>query len=143
MQTQVGVNEEWFHEDNEARKEVREKYNLGDAFVFGSASRFTPDKGIDDILNALPKEGNWKYLMMGKGSEEDNKRLSDLIEKNGLSEKVIMTGFVDWYDMAKYWNAVDCAIHVPRTTSHWVETFSLAAVQPQITKKPVIGNTSG
>ncbi len=143
MQTQVGVNEEWFHEDAEARKEIREKYNLGDAFVFGSASRFTPDKGIDDILNALPKEGNWKYLMMGKGSDEDNKRLSDLIENNGLSDKVIMTGFVDWYDMAKYWNAVDCAIHVPRTTPGWVETFSLAAVQPQITKKPVIGNTSG
>ncbi|UKI39499.1 MAG: glycosyltransferase [Alistipes putredinis] len=54
-----------------------------------------------------------------------------------------MTGFVDWYDMAKYWNAVDCAVHVPRTTPKWVETFSLAAVQPQITKKPVIGNTSG
>lgn len=143
MQTQVGVNEEWFHEDFEARKEIREKYNLGDAFVFGSASRFTPDKGIDDILNALPKEGNWKYLMMGKGSDEDDKRLSDLIEKNGLGDKVIMTGFVDWYDIAKYWNAVDCAIHVPRTTPHWVETFSLAAVQPQITKKPVIGNTSG
>lgn len=143
MQTQVGVNEEWFHEDEEARKEIREKYNLGDAFVFGSASRFTPDKGIDDILNALPKEGNWKYLMMGKGSEEDNRRLKELIKKNGLADKVIMTGFVDWYDMAKYWNAVDCAIHVPRTTPHWVETFSLAAVQPQITKKPVIGNTSG
>ena len=143
MQTQVGVNEEWFHEDADARKEIRGKYNLGDAFVFGSASRFTPDKGIDDILNALPKEGNWKYLMMGTGSEDDNKRLSNLIEKNGLCDKVIMTGFVDWYDIAKYWNAVDCAIHVPRTTSHWVETFSLAAVQPQITKKPVIGNTSG
>lgn len=143
MQTQVGVNEEWFHEDAEARREIREKYNLGDSFVFGSASRFTTDKGIDDILNALPKAGNWKYLMMGKGSEEDNKRLSDLVKKNGLEDKVIMTGFVDWYDMAKYWNAVDCAIHVPRTTEKWVETFSLAAVQPQITKKPVIGNTSG
>ena len=143
MQTQVGVNEEWFHEDIEARKAIREKYNIGDAFVFGSASRFTTDKGIDDIINALPKEGNWKYLMMGKGSNNDNKRLADLIQKNGLSDKVIMTGFIDWYDMARYWNAVDCAIHVPRTTSKWVETFSLAAVQPQITKKPVIGNTSG
>ena len=81
--------------------------------------------------------------MMGKGSNNDNKRLADLIQKNGLSDKVIMTGFIDWYDMARYWNAVDCAIHVPRTTSKWVETFSLAAVQPQITKKPVIGNTSG
>jgi len=50
---------------------------------------------------------------------------------------------VDWYDMAKYWNAVDCAIHVPLTTPHWEETFSLSAIQPQITKKPIIGDTSG
>ena len=55
MQTQVGVNEEWFHEDIEARKAIREKYNLGDAFVFGSASRFTTDKGIDDIINVVCK----------------------------------------------------------------------------------------
>lgn len=143
MQTQVGVNEEWFHEDLEARKEIRDKYNLGDSYVFGSASRFTPDKGIDDILNALHKEGNWKYLMMGTGSEEDLNRLKRLVEANGLQDKVIMTGFVDWYDMTKYWNAVDCAIHVPHTTPKWVETFSLSVIQPQITRKPIIGNDSG
>ena len=143
MQTQVGVNEEWFHEDIIARMEIREKFNLGDSYVFGSASRFTKDKGIDDILNALPQNGNWKYLLMGKGSDEDIQRLSNIIDERGLTGKVIMTGFVDWYEISKYWNAIDCAIHVPRTTEHWVETFSLAAVQPQLTKKPVIGNTSG
>ena len=124
-------------------KEIRDKYNLGDSYVFGSASRFTPDKGIDDILSALPKEGNWKYLMMGTGSEEDLNRLKRLVEANGLQDKVIMTGFVDWYDMTKYWNAVDCAIHVPHTTPKWVETFSLSVIQPQITRKPIIGNDSG
>lgn len=143
MQTQVGVNIEWFHEDALARREIREKYNLGDSFVFGSASRFTSDKGLDDILNALPKDGNWKYLMMGKGSQEDIDRLRHLIDKKGLQDKVIMTGFVDWYDMAKYWNAVDCAIHVPRTTPWWEETFSLSIIQAMITRKPIIGNTSG
>ncbi len=143
MQTQVGVNMEWFHEDTIARKEIRDKYNLGDSFVFGSASRFTSDKGLDDILNALPKDGNWKYLMMGKGSQEDIDRLRLIIEKRGLQNKVIMTGFVDWYDMSKYWNAVDCAIHVPRTTPWWEETFSLSIIQAMITKKPIIGNTSG
>lgn len=143
MQTQVGVNKEWFHEDESARKEIREKHNLGDAYVFGSASRFTPDKGIDVILRALPAEGNWKYLMMGTGSDEDLKRLRSIIKERNIQDKVIETGFVDWFEMAKYWNAVDCAIHVPLTTKTWVETFSLAAVQPQITKKPVIGDDSG
>lgn len=144
MQTQVGVNEEWFHEDKEARDMIRNKYNINDStFVFGSASRFTKDKGLDDIINALPTEGDWIYLMMGTGAETDVERLKNLISERGLQEKIIMPGMIDWYEIAKYWNAVDCAIHVPRTTEKWVETFSLSAIQPQITKKPVIANTSG
>lgn len=143
MQTQVGVNTEWFHENYEFRKEIREKYKLGNSFVFGSATRFTPDKGLLDIIAALPQDGDWKFLMMGAGTEDEEIAIREAIQKRDLQDKIILTGFVDWYDMIKYWNAVDCAIHVPRTTKTWVETFSLAVVQPMATKKPVIGNTSG
>ena len=143
MQTQVGVNEEWFHEDASARDEIREKYNVGDAFLFGSATRFSSDKGVDLILKALPQEGNWKYFMMGSGTDSELSYLKELIHSRGIDDKVIITGFVDWYDMAKYWNAVDCAIHVPRTTTRWEETFSLAIVQPMVIGKPVIGDDSG
>lgn len=144
MQTQVGVNSEWFHEDDNARNEIRDKYNISnETYVFGSASRFSPDKGIDVILKALPKDGDWKYLMMGTGSEDDIQRLRAIIKERGLEDKVIETGFVDWFEIAKYWNAIDCAIHVPLTTESWVETFSLAVVQPMITRKPIIGDDSG
>ena len=143
MQTQVGVNMEWFHEDAQARQEIRDKYNIGDAFLFGSATRFSPDKGVDRILKALPAEGNWKYLMMGSGTDAELSELKAIIAARGIQDKVILTGFIDWYDMPKYWNAVDCAVHVPRTTSYWEETFSLSVVQPMATGKPVIGNDSG
>ncbi len=143
MQTQVGVNTEWFCPNEEYRKEVREKYKLGDAYVFGSATRFSASKGVDDIINALPQEGNWKYLMMGSGADQDVERLKKLINQRGLEDKIIMTGFVDWYDMAKYWNAVDCALHTPKTTYQWEETFSLSVVQAMVTGKPIIGSDSG
>lgn len=144
MQTQVGVNEEWFHEDIISRKEIREKYHISEStYVFGSATRFSADKGIDIILQALPSEGNWKYMMMGSGSDEEKERLRTIIRQRHLEDKVIETGMVDWYVIAKYWNAVDCAIHVPITTPRWEETFSLSVIQPQITKKPIIGDTSG
>ena len=143
MQTQVGVNPEWFHVDTEARKEIRDNYHLGDTFVFGSATRFTPDKGLLEVIRALPQEGDWKYLMMGSGNEDDTQRIKNLIRERGLDDKIILTGFVDWYDMAKYWNAIDCAIHTPRTTPNWEETFSLSIVQAMITAKPIIGNNSG
>lgn len=143
MQTQVGVNQEWFYKDDEKRRLIREKYNLGNAFVFGSATRFSPDKGLDDIIDALPKEGNWKFLMMGTGSDSDIQRVKRKISERGLEDRIVLTGFIDWFEISAYWNAIDCAVHVPRTTSHWVETFSLSVVQPMITGKPIIGNTSG
>ncbi len=144
MQTQVGVNTEWFYPDEAARKEIRNKYNIADeTYLFGSATRFSSDKGLEDIINALPLEGDWKYMMMGTGSEEQVALLNKLIASRGLEDKVILPGMIDWYEIAKYWNAIDCAIHVPRTTPGWVETFSLSVVQPQATKKPIIGNTSG
>jgi len=143
MQTQVGVNTEWFYADQNKRNEIREKYHLGDSYVFGSATRFTKDKGLFDIIKALPKEGDWKFLMMGSGNDAQEEEIKNAILQEGLQDKIILTGFIDWYDMAKYWNAVDCAVHVPRTTPTWVETFSLSVVQPMATHKPVIGNTSG
>ena len=144
MQTQVGVNTEWFYPDNESRNNIRNKLNISDdVYLFGSASRFSIDKGLDDIIAALPDCGNWKFLMMGTGTEEQIRHVKDKIRERGLEDKIILTGFVDWYDIAKYWNAIDCAVHVPRTSRDWVETFSLAVVQPMACGKPIIGNTSG
>lgn len=144
MQTQVGVNPELFHYDEKKRTEIRQKYEIDDStFVFGSATRFTPDKGLYEILKALPVEGNWKYLMMGSGTKEEEQKLRELIQARGLGDKIILTGFVQLKDMPKYWNAIDCMLHVPITTFSWVETFSIALVQGMITGKPVIGSNSG
>lgn len=143
MQTQVGVNGEWFYRDETVRREMREKLGLGDSYVFASAARFTSDKGIDDVLNALPEKGNWKYVLMGAGNEEETDALQRIIESRGIQDKVILTGFIDWLNMPKYWNAVDCVVHVPKTTDAWVETFSLTVVQAMITGLPLIIDDSG
>lgn len=143
MQTQVGVDVDYFHFDNEVRKKMREKYNIGDAYCFGSASRFNPSKGLFDVIQALPQDGNWKYLMMGSGLPEENDAIEKAIRERNLQDKIILTGFIQLEDMADYWCALDCAVHVPKTTERWEETFSLALVQAMITGLPVIGNTSG
>lgn len=143
MQTQVGVDTDKFKYDEDARKKIREKYQLGNSFVFGSATRFTPDKGLSDVIAALPQEGDWKYLMMGSGLPEENALIEKQIKERGLEDRIILTGFIDWHDMSDYWNALDCAVHVPRTTRTWVETFSLSVVQAMATGLPVIANDSG
>lgn len=143
MQTQVGVDTEKFRPDPEARARIREQYGLGDAYVFGSATRFTPDKGLADVIRALPEHGNWKYLMMGSGLPEENEAIRTQIHERGLEDRIILPGFIDWHDMPDYWNALDCAVHVPLTTRTWVETFSLSVVQAMATGLPIIGDDSG
>lgn len=142
MCTQVGVDTEVYKPNNKTREEIRNKYGLGDSFVFGSATRFTEDKGLDDIIDALPIEGNWKYLMIGGGRSDDAERLLNHIRERGLSRKVILTGHIEQSEMCKYWNAMDCALHTPRTAD-WVETFSVSLVQAMATALPVIGTDSG
>lgn len=144
MQTQVGVDPDIFYPNENSRKKIREKYNIGDAFLFGSASRFHYSKGLSEIIKALPEDGNWKYLMMGWGRDDEVEKIKSEIHERGLDEKIILTGYIDnWTDMAEHWNALDCAVHTPLTTLRWEETFSLALVQAMITGLPVIGSSSG
>jgi len=144
MQTQVGVDIDIFHPDSDSRNKIREKYNVGDAYLFGSASRFHYSKGLSEIIKALPKEGNWKYLMMGHGREDEVEKIKSEIRERGFEDRIILTGYIDnWKDMAEHWNALDCAVHMPLTTEKWEETFSLALVQAMATALPVIGSSSG
>lgn len=143
IQTQVGVDTTIFKPNEEYRRQIRKQYNLGDSYVFGSAVRLTSDKGVMEVIEALPQEGNWKYLLMGNGTDSDVQAINEAIKKKKIEDKVILTGFINSADMPIYWNAVDCAVHVPRSTENWVETFSLALVQAMATQLCVIGNTSG
>ena len=144
MQTQVGVDTDIFRPDPEKRDEIRKRYNIGDAFLFGSASRFNEDKGLTEIIRALPEDGNWKYLMMGWGRPDEVERIKKEIADRGLEAKVILTGFIEtWEEMSAHWNALDCAVHAPLTSEKWEETFSLALVQAMATGLPVIGSSSG
>ena len=144
MQTQVGVDPDIFGPNKESREKIRKKYGLDGSFVFGSASRFHFSKGLSEIIAALPKDGNWKYLMMGWGRDDEVEEIKKQIRARGLEDKIILTGFIDnWTDMAAHWNALDCAVHAPLTTLRWEETFSLALVQAMITGLPVIGSSSG
>lgn len=143
MQTQVGVDTDVFFPDEDKRMKIRNKYSMGDSYVFASAVRFIEGKGIVQVLDALPVEGNWKYLLMGSGTEEEVNAIESKIKERGIEDKVILTGFIKWEDMSEYWNAVDCCVHFTQSTSKWVETFSLTLVQAMATKLPVVGSSSG
>jgi glycosyltransferase involved in cell wall biosynthesis len=144
IQTQVGVDPDIFYPNEISRNLIRTKYKVGDSFLFGSASRFHLSKGLLNVIDALPSEGNWKYLIMGWGLPGEVETIKRKVEEKNYQDRVIFTGYIDnWTEMAAHWNSLDCAIHFPSTTEKWVETFSLALVQAMITGCPIIGSSSG
>ena len=143
IQTQIGVNSTVYKYNYKKCINIRKKYNINESdFVFGCAVRFASEKGVSIILKALQKV-NAKLLLMGAGNEWEENKINQEIKKMGISDKVIKTGFINGDTMVDYWNAVDCAIHVPYGVKNWVETFSLAVVQAMSVGLPVIGSNSG
>jgi glycosyltransferase involved in cell wall biosynthesis len=143
VQTQIGVDSLYYKRSEKFRRVTRALYRLEDTFVFGSASRLTRDKGLIEVINALPREGNWKFLMLGSGPKEEESLIREEIKRLGLSERVVLTGFIEQKDMPACYSAMDCFVHVPRTTKNWIDTFPLAVVQAMSSSLPIIVNNSG
>jgi len=65
------------------------------AFVVGSISRLSEEKGIIYLLKALKKlindDNNYKAIIIGEGLLEDH--LREYIKTNKLTDKVILTGY--------------------------------------------------
>ena len=71
---------------------LREKFGMGKSKVITSISRFVPVKGLDNLIDACSVlKDDFRLLMVGSGPEES--RLKGIVEKKGMSKKVIFTGF--------------------------------------------------
>lgn len=143
MSTQVGVRTDIFHFMKEGRKNVRNDLGISNNFVFGTLSRFNPSKGIQTVIDALPKNPFCKLVIIGSGTEDEKELLLKYIDESGKKDQIIVTGYIDWDKLPAYLSALDCFVHMPKTTPTWVETFSLALCQAMAVGLPVIGNTSG
>ncbi len=144
LQTQIGVDKDVYYPDDKRREEIRNKYNIHhDEWVFCSAIRIEEAKGVFDIIEACKNiDMPFKYLLMGNGKHYDN--VKSLIIKNKLENKIILTDTVSPREqVAAHMNASDCLIHVPITTTNWVDTFPLAVVQGMASGLPVICSDSG
>lgn len=69
--------------------------------------------GLDKVLNYfaenIKKFPNLKFLIIGSGVQE--KMLKEIISKNRLEDKVVMTGFIQYELLSKYLNLSDICIN--------------------------------
>ena len=143
INTQIGVDTSYFTFKKDGRDRIRAALGIEDCFVFGSASRFNEEKGVLDIIEALPRDKKIKCMLLGSGSESEIKAIRDKAAECGVEDQILMPGLIDWAELPDYLSAMDCALHVPKRGANWVETFSLALVQEMSTGLPVIGTYSG
>lgn len=152
MQTQVGVNNEWFHPDADARKRVRKELGLSDDdYVFGIVCRTDLRKGLIEVLEALPNHPKVKLVHVGDGP--DMSKFKKHIEKLGVADRVILAGHVALPEpvsrtgvkyVQDYFNALDCAVLMSQTfpKTH-VDSYPLVVSQAMATALPNIVSSSG
>ncbi len=76
---------------------VRRKYQIPEDCVIGMFhGRLDPEKGLDTLLEAVAqiKERHFRLVLVGRGSEEYTAHLKQVVQENGIAEKVVFAGFV-------------------------------------------------
>jgi glycosyltransferase involved in cell wall biosynthesis len=95
-------------------------------------------KGYDRVLEALPAViaayPNLRYLLVGKYDEKEKQRLDAIINRLGLQDRVIFTGFVPDIEMAIHFKLADLFI-MPSEK----EGFGIVFIEAMYYGIPVIG----
>jgi glycosyltransferase involved in cell wall biosynthesis len=64
-------------------------------------------KGYDQILNTIPQllKSGWdiKYILCGKADAAEETRIRNLIEELGIESHVVLTGFIDEYELTDHY----------------------------------------
>ena len=91
-----GIPKEIF--DKVDNKSFVKKYNLENKFVISYLGRIQNYKGLDQIIKILPSlEKKIVFLIMGKDAG-DKKKLIGLAKKLNVSNRVIFTGEISYYE---------------------------------------------
>ncbi len=124
-----------------------DKYRLKGRRCILTVARLDDYKGIDKVLNALPrvlkKFPETFYLVVGDGP--DKKRLKGLVATLGLIDRVRFAGRVPREEVIGLLNICEIFIMATRPIIHRgeVEGFGIVFVEAGALGKPVIGGISG
>lgn len=127
------------------RIEIREKYKINNSdMLVVFSGRLVQAKGALELIKAIKKmPQNIKLLVIGAATFDDYKETDYTRElrKNikECPEKIFMTGFIDYKDIAVYYAAADVCVF----PSVWQEPAGLVALEAQATGIPLIASGSG
>jgi len=126
--------------------EIREKYRKGHGPLIIFAGRIVEEKGIEDLIRAMPvilKEcPDASALIAGEG--QDRAAMEDLSRELGFADRVFFTGWIDPELMPAYLAAADVFAGPSRRASDgWIEAQGLAFLEAMAVGTPVVATRSG
>lgn len=125
----------------DARAQLHAELGLTDKRVVGYLGRLSKDKGVQDVIAALPQlPANTVALLVGGGEQAGFEAQA---RKAGVADRVIFTGAVNRLDAPRYLNAMDVLAVPSRTTPSWKEQFGRIIVEAFMCGVPVVGSDSG
>ncbi|WP_373036175.1 glycosyltransferase family 4 protein [Sulfurimonas sp.] len=125
----------------EEKETLRSKYNLGKSFTVGIVGRIEEGKGqylvIEAIKELASKGMDAKALIVGHAMNDTYlEQLKDNIEKDGIKDRVVFTGFMT--EVQKLMQV--CDVIVLATDR---ETFGLVLIEAMQCNIAVVGSDSG
>jgi phosphatidyl-myo-inositol dimannoside synthase len=142
-----GVDTTQFRPDPMARKDIRERYGLGDRPIVVCVSRLWPRKGQDMLIRALPeirrRVPDTVLLLVGGGPYQA--RLQAMAEQLDVAEHVVMTGRVPWDELPAHFVAGDVFAMPCRTHGRGldVEGLGIVYLEASASGLPVVAGNSG
>lgn len=140
-----GVDTELFHPRPAAT--IPKPWRDGDGPYLLTVTRLVPRKGVDTVIESLPRirqrHPGVRYLVAGEG--EDRGRLETLARRHDVADAVRFIGRVDDTILPELYAAVDLMVLVSRQEDDRgdVEGFGLVLLEAQASGTVVIGGNSG
>lgn len=111
IDNQVYIN--YFNQFKSQREELRQKYNINkDDFVFLYIGQFIKRKNmfliLEGFLKAQQQKENIKLFLVGGGEEE--LQIKEFIEKNNLTNSVIVLDFLQLEELSKIYTLADALV---------------------------------
>ena len=121
-------------------KRIRKRYNIKKEKMILSVAKLEKEKGVQNIIKALPKilsKINAKLMIVGDGSYK--KELEKLVNRLGLKNSVIFTGFVPLSELPYFFN--ECDVFVNSTIRQ--NGYDLTILEAMACQKPVVVSNIG
>ncbi len=130
-----------FTAQSDADKEfLIKKYGLEGKIVIGTIARYIEWKGYRYIIEAakilVQKNKNLKFLFVGYGEQQEE--LEELVNKNGLSEFILFTNWIDRKHIPSLYGIMDIYVHAA-----FMEPFGFVFIEAMANGVPIVTSKTG